>query len=266
MTEYGIRLGSAIMTLVDPWRGHEVEFNRWYERDHLYGGATLGPSVFSAARFVARASEKKMRKVAGGCDAEVGTLLSLYWLVGDGSDFWKWTAGNVKRLTEAGRMSAKGSVRTAQFLRHPWAERDDADGVPAELALDRRFPGLVVTVVEADRPESHSEFNDWYRASCVRHCVAGSGGADLCIGFTAGPVSDLAHPSNLGGSSAEGTRAPWTICLWFLDGEPALDGARLLAEHDDVLRRTTLGRIVWASPFIATVPGTDRYLDQVWLT
>src|SRR5690606_13438681 len=28
-------LGSALFTLVDPHRGHEVAYNRWYERDHF---------------------------------------------------------------------------------------------------------------------------------------------------------------------------------------------------------------------------------------
>ena len=34
-----IKLGSMLFTLVEPRRGHEVAYNRWYERDHFYAGA-----------------------------------------------------------------------------------------------------------------------------------------------------------------------------------------------------------------------------------
>ena len=33
-----VRLGSMLFTLVEPHRGHEVAYNRWYERDHFYAG------------------------------------------------------------------------------------------------------------------------------------------------------------------------------------------------------------------------------------
>ena len=31
-----------LFTLVDPHLGHEVAYNRWYERDHYYGGCMIG--------------------------------------------------------------------------------------------------------------------------------------------------------------------------------------------------------------------------------
>ena len=37
--EGGIRIGSTLLTLVEPHRGQEVDYNRWYERDHFYAGA-----------------------------------------------------------------------------------------------------------------------------------------------------------------------------------------------------------------------------------
>ena len=38
-----IKLGSMLFTLVEPRRGHEVAYNRWYERDHFYAGCMIGP-------------------------------------------------------------------------------------------------------------------------------------------------------------------------------------------------------------------------------
>ena len=48
-----IRLGAMLFTMIEPHRGHEVAYNRWYERDHLYAGCTVGPYNFAAKRWVA---------------------------------------------------------------------------------------------------------------------------------------------------------------------------------------------------------------------
>src|SRR5690242_6951430 len=34
--DYPIKVGSMLLTLVDPNRGFERAYNRWYERDHYY--------------------------------------------------------------------------------------------------------------------------------------------------------------------------------------------------------------------------------------
>ena len=48
MTDVGgeVRLGSMLFTLVEPHRGHELAYNRWYERDHFYAGCMVGPWLF----------------------------------------------------------------------------------------------------------------------------------------------------------------------------------------------------------------------------
>ena len=51
-----IKLGSMLFTLVEPHRGHEVAYNRWYERDHFYAGCMIGPYQFAGKRFVATAA------------------------------------------------------------------------------------------------------------------------------------------------------------------------------------------------------------------
>jgi len=44
-----VELGTILFTLVDPHRGHEVAYNRWYERDHFYAATMAGPGVFAGA-------------------------------------------------------------------------------------------------------------------------------------------------------------------------------------------------------------------------
>ena len=46
-TTTAIKVGSMLLTLVDPNRGFEVAYNRWYERDHFYAGCMIGPFLFA---------------------------------------------------------------------------------------------------------------------------------------------------------------------------------------------------------------------------
>ena len=56
-----IKLGGALITLVEPHKGHEVEYNRWYERDHFYSGCMIGAWTISGSRYVATAEHKALR-------------------------------------------------------------------------------------------------------------------------------------------------------------------------------------------------------------
>jgi hypothetical protein len=37
-----------------------------------------------------------------------------------------------------------------------------------------------------------------------------------------------------------------------------------MADHTALLEKSGLGRVLFASPFLITVPGTDTYTDQLW--
>ena len=59
--EYPIKLGSLLFTMVEPTRGHEVEYNRWYEHDHFYAGCMIGAWQFACDRFFATLRLKDLR-------------------------------------------------------------------------------------------------------------------------------------------------------------------------------------------------------------
>src|SRR5439155_4420312 len=82
--DYPIKVGSMLFTLVEPHKGHEVEYNRWYERDHFYAGCMIGPWLFAGRRFVATRALKDVRfgsrpDLFGGRD--LGSYLSVYWIL-----------------------------------------------------------------------------------------------------------------------------------------------------------------------------------------
>ena len=41
--DYPVKVGSMLLTLVDPHKGFESAYNRWYERDHYIAGCLIGP-------------------------------------------------------------------------------------------------------------------------------------------------------------------------------------------------------------------------------
>jgi hypothetical protein len=51
--------------------------------------------------------------------------------------------------------------------------------------------------------------------------------------------------------------------LWFADSEPE-DWWPAVQSYADQLAADGTGTVRWASPFIPTIPGTDRYTDQLW--
>ncbi len=50
---YPARIGSALITMVEPHVGHEHSYKRWYEADHFNAGALARPGMVSGRRWVA---------------------------------------------------------------------------------------------------------------------------------------------------------------------------------------------------------------------
>src|SRR6185437_5692684 len=147
-----IKLGSMLLTVVEPHRGHEVAYNRWYERDHFYAGCMIGPYQFAGRRYVATADLKAMRTpdpsaITG--EPARGSYVSVYWVLDGYHDTWnRWAVRQVRALHAAGRMfEARDHVHTLLY-RYAWEQRRDPDGVPVELALDHPYKGFVALWID----------------------------------------------------------------------------------------------------------------------
>ena len=79
-----VRVGAMLYTLVDPEVGFERAYNRWYERDHQFGGCMVGAGWFSNRRWVATAGLKALRFPADNATvaspATAGSYLAVYWV------------------------------------------------------------------------------------------------------------------------------------------------------------------------------------------
>jgi hypothetical protein len=248
-----IRLGSMLFTMVEPHRGHEVEYNQWYERDHFYAGCMVGPWLFAGRRWVATRALKDLRfgaepDVFGGRD--LGSYLAVYWVLdGHHQDHFDWALRQVTWLHEHGRMFGERDHIHTLLYHHAWTAQA-GDGVPAELALDHPFGGLTATFVELADGVDPAELGDWVRRSYL---------PELEIGFTPIPLPASA-PVTQAGLECLDRRM---LNLSFTTDSPDVwwDEQREAAAQ---LERDGIGRILWTAPFVPTIPGTDTYTDQLW--
>jgi hypothetical protein len=249
-----IRLGSALFTLVEPHRGHEVAYNRWYERDHFYAGCLVGPWLFAGRRWVATRVLKDLRVGAepdlfGGLRR--GSYLALYWVVdGKHDEHFDWALEQVRWLHANGRMfEARDHVHTLLY-RYEWGCDAIGAGVPPELALDHPFAGLTVTMLERGGDVSVADLHTGWRRAGV---------PGLSLAFSPIPLPASAPVTQPGLDRLDRR----TLVLGFQPGAP--DAA--WPEHTAACERASAGgasRVVWAAPFLPTVPGTDAYTDALW--
>lgn len=249
-----VELGGALVTLVEPHRGHEVAYNRWYERDHFYAGCLLGAWTLSGARFVATRDLKALRAPGSTVtpDPAVGSYLSLYWIVaGRFGEWMEWGTRQVTWLHEADRMFPhRDHVHTAMYRFHSEVPGRD-DGVPAELALDHRSPSLVTTLVDRADGVDSAAIAAWWADQAL--------GAEVTAVFEPVPM-----PADAPSDVPVGPIGERTLLLAFVDGDVAAGWDGRWAAVADGIAAAGLGSVAFHGPFKGTVPGTDRYADELW--
>lgn len=259
-----VELGSLLFTMVEPRRGHEVEYNRWYERDHFYAGCMTGEYQFGGDRFVATAPYKALRYPNDSTmcpDPMGGSYLAIYWVLKGHHEEWNvWAVDRVNALHAAGRMfEHRDHIHTALYD-YTWSHRADDWGTSAELALDRNYRGLVVNVGDIAEGHTHDEFEDWMKSTWAPGALGTSWGPDLLLNATPLPLRDDAP--------ADVPRVPNAdrrfLQLHFLDHDPADDWEQGYGQFGKQLDESGLVTHVWTSPFIQTVFGTDTHTDQLW--
>ncbi|HXH55872.1 hypothetical protein [Iamia sp.] len=248
-----VELGGALVTLVEPHAGHEVAYNRWYERDHFYAGCMLGAWTISGARFVATRGLKDLRAADSTVapDPLDGSYLSLYWIAaGKFGEWMDWGTRQVKWLIDEDRMFPhREHTHTVMYRFHSEIPgRDDA--VPVELALDHRSPSLVMTVVDRAGGVDSAAVAEWWGD---RHL-----GAEVTAVLEPVPMPGDA-PSDVP-VERTGDR---TLLLAFVDHDVAETWADRWADLPAGLAEAGLGSVAFLSPFTGTIPGTDTYADQL---
>lgn len=257
-----VELGSVLVSLLEPLRGHEVEFHRWYERDHFYAGCMMGPYFFSGRRYVATRPLKDLRfpeKTPLIDDIRRGSYLALYWIqAGFRDEAVEWAVAQVNWLNANDRMLRHRAQAHAGFYHYRWQVERDADGVPPELALEHPFAGVVMLMVDrnpgVERDRFEAEYQKWIAPRLIGTPAA------LCIGLEPEPLPDdapayVARPEGIEHRSLQ---------VFFLQRDPRDGWDELFSAQDAWLREARIGRVSYAAPFIPTIPGSDRYADELW--
>ncbi|MEJ7585871.1 MAG: hypothetical protein WKF43_17715 [Acidimicrobiales bacterium] len=250
-----VEVGGALVTLVEPHRGHEVAYNRWYERDHFYAGCMIGAWTLSGARFVCTRDLKALRYPADSpvCpDATSGSYLALYWILnGRFGDWITWSTEQVKWLIAEERMFPhRDHIHTLMYrFRAELGGTDDT--VPVELALDHRSSYVVMVVGRPAAGVDLDAVDEWFRSRPAQGAVT----AEFTpVPMHAGAPSDVPRD--------EATDRFLQLCFVDEDIHDVWDDR--FAGLGEAFAAAQLGELLFVSPFRATVPGTDTYSDQLW--
>jgi hypothetical protein len=266
MDEYPVKIGSMLFTMVDPHKGHEVAYNRWYERDHFYAGCMIGPWLFAGGRWVAPRALKDLRfpdKTPFAEPVDAGSYLSIYWMHEDHVDeHLKWAGEQVVWLYANGRgfqerTHAHTSIYDLKSVRYA-----DEDGIPLELALDHHFRGLGVLVTEPADGVSAADHQQWIESEAVPGLLGAPG-----ISSWSGWMKRPAPPGRTGQSpmplGTDGGSEERLLQLVFIDGDPS-DVWDAFRAYGDKVGSGDKARLTFAAPFYGTRVGTDEYSDQLW--
>ena len=151
--EYGVALGSILVSLLEPAEGKTRDFNRWYERDHFYAGCMIGPWLFAGKRWVATRAMKDLRFPEGDTPVasphDKGSYLATYWVLEDKhKEHFDWAGNQVVDLYMNNRGFMERQHAHTVLLSNPEHAYRDDDPVPIELAFDHHYQGLAVVAVD----------------------------------------------------------------------------------------------------------------------
>jgi hypothetical protein len=220
-----VEIGTAIVSYIEPHEGQAVAFNRWYELDHFPATVKAGPGVFAAARFVAT-HDCKARRPPGRLfgDPVRGSYLGVAWVLpGKQAEWDAWVGREMDTIAAQGRLFAGRDHVHTAVYECEW----QSDPIAAIVALDRGDTGLIAAASAPDAPRLDLPVDDVPVQVRLR---------------LARTVVSAADPP------------PHELVLALCSADPIATFSAHPSQFADC---------GFASPFLATVPGTDTYADRL---
>jgi hypothetical protein len=258
-----VGVGGALITMVEPDLGFEHAYNRWYEDDHFYAGAMVGPWMFSGRRWVATRDLQSLRFPKDSPVAQpvtAGAYISTYWITAghfDDAERWGQVAMS-KHLYPNGRgFDHRQHVYTAFSNYDFGAARPDLTRLRPEHALDHPFAGMVVEVIEPDAKTDRGKLLAALRDQVIPAALTMP--LALAMAFTSKPMQSIGPmPPRVGQPFGVGRAL---TLLWFVQADPRACWS-LFRTHTEAIARVG-GKLVFAAPFVPTIVGTDTYVDEL---
>lgn len=279
------RIGSALITWVEPMPEHVVGYNRWYEDDHMITGAMVMPWMFSCRRFVAPVFLQHLRGPAGSRVAEpleAGKYIGLYWInEGRLADHEQWSLGANYRLHAEGRGSYRGpGADPLEERRHVMTSFSDYLGaiyrdpaVPRDVhTLVQPYQGLVVQIIDAETRsgepgaavggqgghDARVDLDRWLTSTYLPAVVRGADAVALRFAPRPLPGDKLPHVRELDGIDRV------VQVLHFLETDPRECWDDLFGEAETAIAASGVGTLAMQAAFVPTHHGTDDYTDQLF--
>lgn len=257
-----VELGHAIFGFVQPHPGQELAWNRYYERDHLIAAGTCAPWTIAVQRWLATRRHKAVRYPRDNPIAQPfdkGVFVAAIWIQKDRFvDQQTWVAEQMKILGEQGRTFEERDVLTTASYDYMGGAFRDVDGVPPELALDHRYPGLVLAWVDRDPGCSLEALRDHLVGEVLPALIERSQTA-MALCFTPLPKADW-WPKASPEVPGVGDRL---LVAGFVERDPLEDWEDRFAGWGKALEAGGLGRTIFVAPFVPVVPGIDPDLEEL---
>jgi hypothetical protein len=267
-----VHIGAVWVSLMEPEIGHEIAFNQWYGDDHFYAGGMNLPGIFAGRRWVCPRDHQALRfarDVLVFQPPHAGCFLHLnFFARGQVDDSAVVLGDTIARLAGEGRMYVDTIPRRHVFSRlQPYVgvvyAAPDESGPLDIHALDHPFTGVAVQIVRTCPGRSRGALVDELVHRFVPARMA-SARATMCLICLDADLPDAVSARTSRVPSAYGDAADQRVTLlWFVEDDLRDGWQERFAPHVGALDETGLGVLEFASPFIPTVPGTDRHVDSL---
>jgi hypothetical protein len=270
--EQQVHIGAVWVSLMEPDVGSEAAFDEWYGDDHFYAGGMGLPWIFAGRRWVCPRTHQAVRISQSDSTfqpPQAGRFLHLNFFSRGHVDEAAVVLGDtIARLAGEGRMYVDDVPRRHVFSRlQPYAgvvyADPDAHGPLDVHALDHPFGGVAVEVVRTVPGRSREDLVGWLLEEFVPAQLATTGAA-LCLVALDAELPDAVAQRTSRVPRSYGADADQRVTLlWFAEEDLLAGWADRFAPHLDGIGDGGLGVLEFASPFVPTVPGTNRHIDAL---
>jgi hypothetical protein len=253
--------------MIEPEPGQDYAFNEWYGDDHFYAGGMALPSIFAGRRWLATKALRQLRlpTTTGPLTSEGCVLHLNLFQKGQQDTVNQALSTTLQHLGKEGRMYPteipRRHIYTAIAPYHGVMYRDQTSEGPLDIhALDYPFSGVVLEIIDAKDSATRPKLLDWLTTTFIPGAIKGSSAA-MCLVCTHADLPEIIKSPRLPLKYAEGDAR--VALLWFLEREPQAIWQAEFAGHVESVAESELGEVTFLGPFIPTVPGTNRHIDEL---
>lgn len=259
-----VRVESMLFSVVEPAEGKAVEYNDWYERDHQFDGGMSGAGWFSNRRWVATRRLKTLRFPEDGAfdDLGIGSLAQIYWRQqGCARSSETWAREQWAWLNDEHRIySDRQHFHSASY----WLLSTlvaEGERVPIELALQHPFAGLAVLMIDDGCADGAAD-RDAAIGDLERIAAEELVALDAPIVASWELLREPGQPASRPAATLIRGSHDMVVQLIFLRADPEALWPRI-TDYAARIEAETSSKIVFASGFIPTVPGTTTHLEEI---